>query len=126
MKKVTQDNGHKTSGISLSNKIISSDGKFIYHISIIDYLQTYNFWKKGETYMKIMFKKAHLKDLSSVHPDIYADRFYKFMKDEVFPSIKRKNLQMGGDLSGIRESMPGYGDSNIDLPMDLRISDPSI
>lgn len=44
--------------------------------------------------MKIMFKKAHMKDLSSVHPDIYADRFYKFMKDEVFASIKRKNLQM--------------------------------
>ena len=38
------------------------------------------------------FKKAHMKDLSSVHPDIYADRFYKFMKDEVFASIKRKNL----------------------------------
>lgn len=108
MKSLTAQNGLKTEGISLSDKILSSDGKYIYHISIIDYLQTYNWWKLGETYGKMIFLKAHMKDLSSVHPDIYADRFFKFMKDEVFAVIKRKNLNI--EVSAIRDSNPSLQD----------------
>ena len=71
------------------NQIVSSCGQFVYHISIIDYLQTYTLSKKVERWYKasvLKFKNTALtaRDISSVPPATYEKRFLKFMKNEVF------------------------------------------
>jgi len=35
------------------HKYISENGRYIYHVAIIDYLQDYNFEKKGENWIKV-------------------------------------------------------------------------
>jgi hypothetical protein len=42
-------------GLRPGTTVMSSNGKFLYHISIIDYLQKYNWNKKCERYFKIVF-----------------------------------------------------------------------
>lgn len=74
----------QTSGLSLGSKIMSIDGRYIYHISIIDYLQDYNYKKFLETYGKWAFQNAPLNEVSSVHPKLYGDRFFNFMSCQVF------------------------------------------
>ena len=59
-------------------------GKWIYHISVIDYLQDFNIEKRLENFFKTLRATSHdAKYISAVHPDAYADRFIKFMKDSV-------------------------------------------
>ena len=74
---------------TLKNQIVSSCGQFVYHISIIDYLQTYTLSKKVERWYKasvLKFKNTALtaRDISSVPPATFEKRFLKFMKNEVF------------------------------------------
>lgn len=64
--------------------LYSKDGKWVYQISIIDYLQTFDSGKKQEVLAKRLFKNADTNQLSAVPPDAYGPRFIKFMKDEVF------------------------------------------
>ena len=85
-------NGKQISGIDLGTKIKSQDGKYIYHISIIDYLQMYDIGKKAETLTKVTLQGATYNDLSSVDHNSYGDRFEKFMKEEVFVVKNKKNL----------------------------------
>lgn len=47
-----------TVGLQLGTKIHSTDGRYIFHISIIDYLQKYTIFKKLERYYKISFLGA--------------------------------------------------------------------
>lgn len=55
---------------------MSEDGKFIYYIGVIDYLQDYNLRKTGETFFKQKMQSAETKDLiSAVHPNLYRNRF---------------------------------------------------
>tara|TARA_B110000285_G_scaffold233206_1_gene306286 strand:+ start:2617 stop:3027 length:411 start_codon:yes stop_codon:yes gene_type:complete len=55
---------------------LSEDGKFIYYIGVIDYLQDYNFRKMGETFFKRKIESPETKDLiSAVHPNLYRNRF---------------------------------------------------
>ena len=49
---LAKGNRVETDGLALGSKIKSQDGKYIYHISIIDYLQDYNVKKFCETYGK--------------------------------------------------------------------------
>ena len=60
---------------------MSEDGKFIYHIGIIDYLQDYNMEKMGETQFKSMIADGNL--ISSVPPKQYCTRFFNFMQSQV-------------------------------------------
>lgn len=54
-----------------------------YILGVIDILTEYNTKKK----MEYCFKKLVYGDgISAVPPDIYADRFYQFMKQRVFPT----------------------------------------
>ena len=62
----------------------SSCKKFIYHISIIDYLQSFTFKKQSEIYLKTKFLGAKSSELSSMSPVPYCLRFNKFMKNNVF------------------------------------------
>lgn len=50
----------------------------MYSLSIIDYLQEFNFNKKMELWLKRIFKGGG--DISSVGTDIYHDRFLKFLR----------------------------------------------
>lgn len=79
--------------------VLSADGKYIYHVSIIDYLQTYNTEKKLERWGKIIKMKLNflnfLEDetetdpymISSISPDEYQKRFMNFVMRTVFKNI---------------------------------------
>lgn len=51
--------------------------KKVYSISLIDYLQEYNFSKKLELWFKRIFKGGG--DISSVSSDLYYRRFMAFL-----------------------------------------------
>lgn len=61
---------------------LSSDYKYIYHISIIDYLQDYNWDKKSENFLKRIWR-GNKAEISAVNPNHYARRFINFMANEV-------------------------------------------
>ena len=67
-----------------SNRIIESkDRNYIFNFSIVDYLGTYNFMKKGEKFIKHYIgyiKKDKDTNFSVLDPINYADRFRKFCK----------------------------------------------
>ena len=58
-------------------------GKYVYHLAIIDYLQTFDMSKKFESGFKqhVLFRPMEL--ISAVEPILYGQRFIKFMKNEV-------------------------------------------
>ena len=60
---------------------MSEDGKFLYHIGIIDYLQDFNFDKHFEHRFKSLFDNGSL--ISCVPPEAYSLRFYNFMQSHV-------------------------------------------
>ena len=69
------------------HKFYSSCGRFIYHVSIIDYLTNFNFNKQVESQYKILRKTLQRQDakgISAVHPTPYQARFVDFMSKEVF------------------------------------------
>lgn len=61
---------------------MSQNGKYIYHLGIIDYLQEYNFDKKAENWFKMLINKSGA-EISAINPKPYATRFHKFMRDKV-------------------------------------------
>ena len=66
------------------HQFISECGKWIYHLSVIDYLQDFNLEKRMESFIKISkASKENAKLISASHPDLYATRFINFMKDTV-------------------------------------------
>lgn len=79
-------------------KIFSACGRYIYHVSIIDYLQKYNLQKKLERLAKESVRKMTCQncskqsdsnnDLSVVNPAKYRKRFLKFCRREVFANIE--------------------------------------
>lgn len=68
---------------------LSKNGKWIYHISIIDYLQQWNFDKKSEAFAKKWFLGKNAKGISAVPPDFYAKRFLAFMRRNIFVNHHR-------------------------------------
>ena len=52
-------------------KFLSKCQKFIYHVSIIDFLQTFTLKKKAELAYKATFKSAKVADISSMPPKEY-------------------------------------------------------
>lgn len=65
------------------HKFMSECGKFIYHISIIDYLQDFNLEKRLENKFKMIHNKKGA-EISAIEPKSYATRYLKFMRDKVF------------------------------------------
>ena len=63
------------------NKINSQCGKYIYHICIIDYLQLYNYKKKGETFWKTHVNGINPYHVSSIKPETYGKRFLCYIKN---------------------------------------------
>ena len=62
---------------------LSQCGTWIYHVSIIDYLQKWNFDKKAEAFAKKWFLGKNAKGISAVPPEYYARRYTRFMKRNV-------------------------------------------
>ena len=56
---------------------MSDDGMYLYYIGIIDYLQDFNWNKKGENFLKGFRDDPN--EISAVPPEQYAVRFFKFM-----------------------------------------------
>ena len=54
---------------------MSSCGTWIYHVSIIDYLQLWNFEKKSEAFAKKWFLGKDPKGISAIPPEFYAKRY---------------------------------------------------
>ena len=52
-------------------------------MSIIDYLQKWNFDKKAEAFAKKWFLGKNAKGISAVPPEYYARRYMRFMKRNV-------------------------------------------
>lgn len=57
---------------------MSSDGKFIYHVGIIDYLQNFDITKYGENKFKSLISDGEM--ISAVPPEKYKKRFFHFMQ----------------------------------------------
>ena len=56
---------------------MSEDGKYIYHLGIIDYLQDFNIDKFVENKLKSVIDNGSL--ISAVPPEAYSYRFFNFM-----------------------------------------------
>jgi hypothetical protein len=70
-------------------KLESACGNYIYHLGIIDYLQKYDAWKKGERVFKVVkislgSDKMRPDDISCVEPVRYRQRFLEFISKVVF------------------------------------------
>jgi hypothetical protein len=61
------------------HKYISKDGKYIYHLGIIDPLQAWDMDKIVERYAKIILLRKNGKNLSAVEPNFFAKRWLTFM-----------------------------------------------
>ena len=73
-------------------KVYSECGNFIYHIFIIDFLQSFNANKKIEIILKRVFKNAKASELSSINPFAYQRRFMNFITKNIFvdPFLNQK------------------------------------
>lgn len=80
-------------GLGTRHKYISHNGRYIYHIAIIDYLQGWDIEKRGENFYKVVLKQRKEYKISCVNPDLYKHRFYKFMKDNVIINQFRKTRE---------------------------------
>ena len=70
------------------NMFLSKNGKFIYYLGLIDYLQDYHFDKKVENFLKETLllsgsTKKQIGEISAVPPYRYAPRFMQFMTSRV-------------------------------------------
>jgi hypothetical protein len=65
------------------NVVVSEDGVFVYSLGIIDYLQYYDAFKKLENFFKTIKNCGKSRLISAVAPNIYAERYFKFMSNQV-------------------------------------------
>lgn len=65
------------------HRYISTDGRYIYNIAIIDYLQAYDIEKQGEHLIKVWLYMRDGSLISACDPKPYASRFLRFMRNEV-------------------------------------------
>ena len=77
-----------TDGQFNRHTFLSSCGTRVYHVSLIDYLQQWNFDKKSEAFAKKWFLGKNAKKISAVPPEPYAQRFLTFMRRNIFLADK--------------------------------------
>lgn len=83
----------------------SSDGKWCYQASIIDYLQAFDQSKKNEVLAKRLVKRVDTTKLSARPPDPYGARFMKFMRGTVFELDKAQQKEAQLDVDQIKEEL---------------------
>eukprot|EP00466_Bigelowiella_natans_P019452 jgi/Bigna1/128099/aug1.5_g2807 len=79
-------------------------GPAVYHLGIIDILQSWNWGKWVEQKAKVVLKCNAEKELSCVEPRFYQNRFMQFMRERVFPveAEGMKDFAVRGSGSSIR------------------------
>ena len=82
---------------------LSSNLQYIYHLSIIDYLQDYNLDKKMENFAKTILK-GRKAEISAVPPKRYAKRYIEFMDNQVIVSDKKFSSSSGEEMPKIEEA----------------------
>ena len=65
------------------HRYISSCGRYIYNLAIIDYLQSYDFEKWGEHQLKVWIYRRDGSLISACNPNPYARRYLHFMREFV-------------------------------------------
>jgi hypothetical protein len=84
----------KSKGLSKDDELfnrhmfMSKCGQYIYHVSIIDYMQLWNFDKKSEVFAKTWLLGKDKKQISAVEPHYYARRFMRFVRANIFKSFR--------------------------------------
>ena len=71
-------------GELMSRRHCFRNGNRIYHLSIIDFFQKWDKYKKDERFTKTMILQKDPEMLSAIEPDKYARRFLNFMESKVF------------------------------------------
>lgn len=82
------------------HKFLSSNGAFIYHIAIIDYLQDYNWDKWGENLFKTVWRGRN-KEISAVPPLRYSNRYLKFMDTYVIKEDSQRQRAKTSSSTGL-------------------------
>lgn len=59
--------------------------------------------KKAENFVKVWFKQKDGNKISAAHPNLYARRFYRFMRKEVI--IKSKELNEDARTTSFKDSI---------------------
>ena len=77
IKKFTEENAGN------QHRYISTCGRYIYNLAIIDYLQAYDLEKWGEHNLKVWIYMRDGTKISATHPNPYARRFLHFMREFV-------------------------------------------
>lgn len=107
---ISMINSRNVEGLKLGEMILSSDKNYIYHISIIDYLQKYTMQKKIEHCYKHVVLGVKRDDISSINVKRYSSRFMEFMKEKVFNFDFNHNI----DVCQLNAALEGLSrDSNI-------------
>ena len=86
-------------GERMSEKHCFFSDSHVYHISIIDFLQEWNFSKKGERWMKTVLLGKDAPTLSAIEPIQYGARFKKFCEQNIF--IKKNWITINKTISRI-------------------------
>ena len=72
----------------------SYDQTMIYHIGIIDFLQSWTLAKKAENYYKVKMKFQNQIKVSCASPSIYRNRFLNFITNEMLNKHKRDSRKL--------------------------------
>lgn len=62
------------------NEYMAHDQSLVYHVGIIDFLQSYSLQKKAETFLKTNIYLNHPSLISCVPPYEYKERFVDFVR----------------------------------------------
>jgi hypothetical protein len=84
---------------------LSTDKKKVYILAIIDYLQVYHFLKALETNYKFFVKRPKtILSISCVPPDIYQDRFMKYIEKSLINYDNDEDIALVGKVSTFDEN----------------------
>lgn len=72
----------------------SYDQSMIYHMGIIDFLQSWTLAKKAENYYKVNMKFQKQIRVSCASPGVYRNRFLNFITSEMLNKHKRDSRKM--------------------------------
>jgi len=97
------------------HRFFSTCGRYVYHISIIDYLCDFGFAKKFESFYKVHIRGNKEMEVSAINPQSYGERFKKFMIEKVI---------INEDISRLKDSpLDTYQKNNLGSEMLSQFND---
>lgn len=79
----------------------SEDGKHIYHLGVIDYLQQWNGQKRGEHWLKTRLLCMNRSQLSAVEPLTYQERWIDFINSQLLNSYNEDDIIQYQNISDL-------------------------